>query len=105
MPDTKQCHVRGCRFAYGHVTMVHKCGTCGKTGHGQLECREKAKIRALKDEHAEDAMPPGFGCQAHLPARMGPIGHLTVCDTAGARLLLQPPLHPGAGECSTAHRG
>ena len=33
------CMVKGCRFSTTHVTRYHRCGTCGMSGHGQMECQ------------------------------------------------------------------
>ena len=43
-----RCRVAKCRYAYTHVTMGHKCGTCGAFGHGQLECGNDARIASLQ---------------------------------------------------------
>lgn len=32
------CSVKECRFPCYHVTSGHKCGNCGKYGHGVIEC-------------------------------------------------------------------
>lgn len=37
----KECKVKHCRFKSTHTTSGHKCGTCGKYGHGQVECKNK----------------------------------------------------------------
>ena len=42
------CRVAGCRFPTTHVTMGHRCGTCGQFGHGQLECGSQNSIDSLK---------------------------------------------------------
>ena len=41
------CQVRHCRFSNTHVTMGHKCGKCGKYGHGVLECNNLGLINTL----------------------------------------------------------
>lgn len=33
-----QCKAGGCRFPNSHMTFKHRCGNCGETGHGILEC-------------------------------------------------------------------
>jgi len=47
------CKVNGCRFNMSHVTCNHKCGTCGRFGHGQIECGNNIKIGALYQYHNE----------------------------------------------------
>ena len=42
-----KCKVEGCRFSDKHITQNHKCGTCGKYGHGQRECGNSLKIVQL----------------------------------------------------------
>jgi hypothetical protein len=32
------CKVRSCRYPNTHITSSHKCGNCGKFGHGVREC-------------------------------------------------------------------
>ena len=32
------CYVKGCRFNTFHSTQAHKCGSCGRKGHGKIEC-------------------------------------------------------------------
>ena len=32
------CKAINCRFKTTHITAGHKCGKCGKYGHGQVEC-------------------------------------------------------------------
>jgi hypothetical protein len=41
------CRVKHCRFSSTHVTAGHRCGTCGRFGHGQLECGSRHKISQL----------------------------------------------------------
>jgi hypothetical protein len=41
------CQVKYCRFRSSHVTCGHKCGKCGKYGHGQIECSDNQKINLL----------------------------------------------------------
>ena len=42
------CRVRGCRFASSHVSSYHRCGTCGATGHGQIECGKPREVALLR---------------------------------------------------------
>lgn len=41
------CKVLYCRYPNFHTTSGHKCGTCGKFGHGQMECGNNIKINNL----------------------------------------------------------
>lgn len=45
--DLWHCGASECRFPESHTTAGHKCGTCGKFGHGQLECGNPKIISAL----------------------------------------------------------
>jgi hypothetical protein len=36
------CTVNSCRYADTHNSSGHRCGTCNKYGHGQLECQNGA---------------------------------------------------------------
>ena len=45
------CHVRACRHKQCHVTADHRCGKCGESGHGQIECGHGNRV-AL-DAHAK----------------------------------------------------
>lgn len=45
--SVKYCMISWCRFAHSHCTAGHLCGTCGKKGHGQVECGDPSKISAL----------------------------------------------------------
>lgn len=42
------CKVAKCRHPNTHTVAGHKCGTCGKYGHGQIECNNLDKITALQ---------------------------------------------------------
>lgn len=42
-----QCIVHGCRYASRHDTLDHKCGSCGKFGHGRVECRNESELHTL----------------------------------------------------------
>lgn len=41
------CMVEECRFNTSHVTSGHKCGNCGRFGHGILECNNYIKLNRL----------------------------------------------------------
>jgi hypothetical protein len=56
------CKVYGCRYANTHVTNGHKCGKCNQFGHGQIECNNEQKCKAL-DIYIYDKMPNSDYCQ------------------------------------------
>ena len=41
------CKSRHCRYPNTHTTSSHKCGTCNKFGHGQVECSNQNLINNL----------------------------------------------------------
>ena len=41
------CTVKYCRFPESHLTCAHRCGKCGKYGHGQMECGREPDLRRL----------------------------------------------------------
>ena len=47
------CRVRGCRFPSTHVSAGHRCGTCGRMGHGQIECVDVIAMATLRAEPDE----------------------------------------------------
>ena len=52
-----QCKVAYCRYNTFHTTSGHKCGNCGKYGHGQDECGNSSRINALKKFLKESLQP------------------------------------------------
>jgi len=60
------CIVKGCRFPSTHLTCSHKCGRCGKFGHGQMECCNWPKIVALRENSHSIVFPPYIQCQSIL---------------------------------------
>ncbi len=56
------CNVLGCRFPTYHVTGGHKCGNCGKYGHGILECNSPMK-KAQLASYMMDVLPPQKQCK------------------------------------------
>lgn len=90
MPTHACCRVRGCRHASTHVTMGHRCGACGRFGHGQLECLRRDRISELFDLYKDDRISTPCdvsGCRA--PWTHAAVAHH--CDTCHAR---------GGCECS-----
>jgi len=41
------CKAGGCRFPKSHMTIKHRCGNCGETGHGILECGRWARLHDI----------------------------------------------------------
>jgi hypothetical protein len=56
--NNRYCDVRGCRFAGSHVTNHHRCGTCGESGHGQIECGDPNALQNLRNQHIENQVLP-----------------------------------------------
>ena len=54
------CQVAGCRFNKSHVTSGHKCGRCGRYGHGVIECGEYFENDLSK--YLADTLPPEKWC-------------------------------------------
>ena len=52
--QTRYCKVGWCRHSSTHVTKGHKCGRCGRYGHGDAECNNHYAIDALKTYHNEE---------------------------------------------------
>ena len=52
------CIVQNCRFPETHLACSHKCRTCGKFGHGFMECGNQLKINNLKNN---SKFAGGFG--------------------------------------------
>ena len=68
MAEIKKCMVQGCRFSAFHLTDGHKCGYCGKYGHGQCECSKPTKIKKLQEKSKnifidEDKQCKVIGCK------------------------------------------
>lgn len=55
---TTYCKVRGCRFNRTHITMTHKCGTCGKFGHGNWECNHPPLRNRLEQNFKHTELIP-----------------------------------------------
>ncbi len=74
--DSKTCRVDGCRFNDTHVTVSHQCGTCGKMGHGQRECKNDSLIGKLA-QFNKDCLPIEKWCQ--VLNCVEPKTHQTIC--------------------------
>ena len=72
------CKVAHCRHPKTHTVTGHKCGTCGKYGHGQVECGNTDKINALKKYKKDKINTPckSYGCKfKHLHTSEGHLCH------------------------------
>jgi len=60
----KYCQVKDCRFNYSHTTSGHKCGRCGKYGHGVLECVQNSNevIRKMNQDYGDKLLPKDMRC-------------------------------------------
>lgn len=58
------CIVQGCRFPSTHLTSSHKCGKCGKFGHGQAECHNSFMIDQLKSNSVTIKLPHALYCKS-----------------------------------------
>ena len=63
MSIIKYCKVIECRFAWSHVTQGHRCGKCGRYGHGEVECGNRSLINDLHQLSANDQLPHSKHCQ------------------------------------------
>ena len=81
-----RCLAKWCRFPTSHVTSAHRCGKCGKFGHGLVECGDGSAIYELQMEGMGDAMPDEMRCE--LPGCLRPWSHTTAahhCPNCGVR--------------------
>ena len=61
------CQVAGCRHYTTHATSGHKCGRCGRFGHGQIECGRPSRIDLLQNLYGDDVVAVACtveGCNA-----------------------------------------
>ena len=58
------CIVQGCRFPSTHLTKSHKCGKCGKFGHGQIECSNSFLIEQLNFQSNTIKLPRELYCES-----------------------------------------
>jgi len=56
------CRVEKCRFKSSHVTLGHKCGSCGKCGHGKIECGNNHNISKLLSISRKDKLDKNNYC-------------------------------------------
>lgn len=55
------CQVKGCRFNRSHTTSGHKCGKCGKFGHGIMECN-KIDLINFNAKNGGTLLPKNLRC-------------------------------------------
>lgn len=82
----RYCIAGGCRFADTHVTSAHRCGACGLFGHGQVECGNPDRVRALHRVGGTIQFPPHMHCA--VPSCQLAWTHTTAahhCETCGQR--------------------
>ena len=60
----KYCHVNGCNYPLQHVTYGHKCGNCGKYGHGRMECNKPNLIKNLY-KYGDYILPKNKRCRIY----------------------------------------
>jgi hypothetical protein len=77
--DAWHCAVDECGFPHLHITSSHKCGTCGRYGHGQLECGDENATAALALVKAK--LPPKLHCS--LPECSYPAAHVSAGHQCG----------------------
>ena len=56
-PTMSFCRVAYCNFSNTHTNKSHICGTCGESGHGQVECSSQHRKDALKQFWTEELAP------------------------------------------------
>uniref|UniRef100_A0A6C0BJQ8 RING-type domain-containing protein n=1 Tax=viral metagenome TaxID=1070528 RepID=A0A6C0BJQ8_9ZZZZ len=87
------CRVRGCRYAWSHLTTAHVCGQCHQTGHGQAECGNQRAIAILATRSARDTLPYHLWCEidgCHEPSTHTNEGH-TIPDSHATHSSLSSP--------------
>ena len=86
------CHVRGCRYAWNHVTRHHTCGKCGLKGHGRMECDDAHAKRQLEMHHGH-VLPQEMYCRESMcdsPQTHSSDAHVcTKCDQVGHQCLVR----------------
>lgn len=63
------CRVTQCRFKGSHTWQDHKCGTCGKYGHGQMECGVKNLVNDIIKYGSNDMIKKELWCKSINCAR------------------------------------
>lgn len=71
---SSRCMVGGCRFPSTHVTRAHKCGRCGRYGHGRNECNDplwQTVLNAYMHEVVSDPCQVEYCVHRHLHTNEG----------------------------------
>jgi hypothetical protein len=75
------CNIRGCRYPESHLSVAHRCGTCGMFGHGQMQCKRQdtssnSSSSSSSSVHPQASVPsvpsthfPKEGCEAQQMPR------------------------------------
>ena len=78
------CKVLECRYPGTHTTISHRCGTCQRYGHGQLECFSSSDIRNL-EQYYQESMPEELQCTidgcVHNWSHSSSAHHCSKCNT------------------------
>ena len=75
------CQVKHCRFPHSHTTAGHRCGICGKFGHGQIECNNPGLKAKLQQYHNDKLQCVSDYCQ--LEGCRHPWSHKTIAHHCG----------------------
>ncbi len=64
MTESTYCKAGYCKYKLTHVTKGHKCGICGKFGHGNAECNNNISVYKLEKFHNE-ILPNDIQCTVY----------------------------------------
>ena len=74
------CQVKHCRFPNSHTTAGHRCGICGKFGHGQIECNNPGLKSRLQQFHSDRLFASDY---CTLEGCRHPWSHKTIAHHCG----------------------
>ena len=74
------CQVKHCRFPHSHTTAGHRCGICGKFGHGQIECNNPGLKSRLQQFHSDRLFASDY---CTLEGCRHPWSHKTIAHHCG----------------------
>lgn len=81
------CQVAECRYPRTHLTCAHRCGNCGRFGHGQIECESPEAMQLLARRTSPlDRLDPAIHCT--MPGCDSPSTHSAEahhCGSCGSR--------------------
>ena len=78
------CKVYKCRFLKSHTTKGHKCGKCGKYGHGEGECESPVKL-AILTQYYNDVLEINTQCGFNCDYKMYHTTDAHHCNKCGER--------------------